>query len=572
MDLPPCNSFCRLLAHKLADYYALTHFVDNAVSAVRLYRTPYCRTYVALTFPLRDYVLIIDSPTPLSTIVKTLAAERFEPVAQGNVKIMRRRHLARGDRQVSTGDSAANDSAEVSKATSEVGSQSGTGLVSPTESSLTKDKPSMTREEREAKYKETRERIFKGFESTEAVEMPVTTETVDVNSRNGSRSGKKKQWKNRNNDGSFEVRSQYSLGYNGQQYLPASQEHAADPGSFFNPYIYHQQCSVDPNQAGITTAAYQQGFTNALQAMSEPGFMMGFQHAQMFNSLAANNHSMGHHLAQQTPIDYGLPMPTQPCSPMYPQMPITESNSPTQSSSAMHQQAHTSRPQSQPSNHSWVHPLTQYGMQRSQVPPHITASSSKEQAQGGNGAFQYSDQHYSGSPNPGTQQIHGGPYHPPTFNPQTNPFVPTNPGTHFPMAMQHSPSTEGSQYQQTPMNGSYSGYPSFVPQNPGQPVNYFDPQGMQHFGSLDYSHDRNGNDSRKGTGFGDFRKDSHNGRSISKWNTPANLPQKPPIPEVPNGLPSPSPRATLPYNTRNSGQQVPTFQNGVYGLPIANGR
>ena len=43
LDLPPCNSFCRLLAHKLADYYALTHFVDNAVSAVRLYRTPYCR-------------------------------------------------------------------------------------------------------------------------------------------------------------------------------------------------------------------------------------------------------------------------------------------------------------------------------------------------------------------------------------------------------------------------------------------------------------------------------------------------------------------------------------------------
>ena len=41
--LPPCNSFCRLLAHKLADYYALTHYVDNAVAAVTLYRTPYCR-------------------------------------------------------------------------------------------------------------------------------------------------------------------------------------------------------------------------------------------------------------------------------------------------------------------------------------------------------------------------------------------------------------------------------------------------------------------------------------------------------------------------------------------------
>ena len=46
IDLPPCNSFYRLLAHKLADYYALTHFVDNAVSSVRVYRTPYCRMSV----------------------------------------------------------------------------------------------------------------------------------------------------------------------------------------------------------------------------------------------------------------------------------------------------------------------------------------------------------------------------------------------------------------------------------------------------------------------------------------------------------------------------------------------
>ena len=38
LDLPPCNSFCRLLAHRLGDYYQLSHFVDNSVSAVRLHK------------------------------------------------------------------------------------------------------------------------------------------------------------------------------------------------------------------------------------------------------------------------------------------------------------------------------------------------------------------------------------------------------------------------------------------------------------------------------------------------------------------------------------------------------
>ena len=43
LDLPPCNSFCRLLIHKLADYYYLTHFVDAAANSIRIYRTPFCR-------------------------------------------------------------------------------------------------------------------------------------------------------------------------------------------------------------------------------------------------------------------------------------------------------------------------------------------------------------------------------------------------------------------------------------------------------------------------------------------------------------------------------------------------
>ena len=43
MDLPPSNSFCRMLTHKLADYYHMTHSFEAVAGAVRIYRTPFCR-------------------------------------------------------------------------------------------------------------------------------------------------------------------------------------------------------------------------------------------------------------------------------------------------------------------------------------------------------------------------------------------------------------------------------------------------------------------------------------------------------------------------------------------------
>jgi hypothetical protein len=42
MTLPQCNSFYRMLAHKLADYYGLNHVLDNQMSgaAVMLSKVP----------------------------------------------------------------------------------------------------------------------------------------------------------------------------------------------------------------------------------------------------------------------------------------------------------------------------------------------------------------------------------------------------------------------------------------------------------------------------------------------------------------------------------------------------
>lgn len=43
MDFPPNNSFRRLLTHKLADYYHMTHSYEAVAKFVRIYRTPFCR-------------------------------------------------------------------------------------------------------------------------------------------------------------------------------------------------------------------------------------------------------------------------------------------------------------------------------------------------------------------------------------------------------------------------------------------------------------------------------------------------------------------------------------------------
>lgn len=74
MDLPPCNSFCRMLTHKLADYYHMTHSFEAVQGAVRIYRTPFCRV-----------------PAPLSGIIAANASSSGSPApAVLPRKIMRR--------------------------------------------------------------------------------------------------------------------------------------------------------------------------------------------------------------------------------------------------------------------------------------------------------------------------------------------------------------------------------------------------------------------------------------------------------------------------------------------------
>ncbi|KAI0395432.1 hypothetical protein F5Y17DRAFT_456994 [Xylariaceae sp. FL0594] len=183
MDLPPNNSFCRMLTHKLADYYHMTHSFEAVQNAVRIYRTPFCRV-----------------PPSLASIIENKADEspKTPPPVVLPKKIMRRGEDG-GSGQVST---------NASKATSEVGSDG-------KDKTIAKEK--MTREEREEAYKIARERIF-GSSADKAAEPG--TENGDANglsrassvsARDKSTMGKRgKTGKQRRDDSeSFDSRSQY---------------------------------------------------------------------------------------------------------------------------------------------------------------------------------------------------------------------------------------------------------------------------------------------------------------------------------------------------------------------------
>ncbi|KAF4453510.1 r3h protein 1 [Fusarium austroafricanum] len=185
MDLPPSNSFCRMLTHKLADYYHMTHSFEPHVGSVRIFRTPFCRVPTSLA-------LINPSPSaPTSNTPPPVVLPK---------KIMRRGQ-----------DSEGGPSTSPSKPTSETGSD-------------TKDKPAtnqkLTREEREELYKLARERIFGSSEEnvTEDGDNGISRAS-SVSTKDKSNVGKRgKTGKQRRDDSdSFDSRHQYTPYWGPQQ-------------------------------------------------------------------------------------------------------------------------------------------------------------------------------------------------------------------------------------------------------------------------------------------------------------------------------------------------------------------
>ncbi|KAL2071589.1 hypothetical protein VTL71DRAFT_12824 [Oculimacula yallundae] len=237
IDLPPCNSFCRMLTHKLADYYHMTHQVDAVAGAVRIFRTPFCRLPPSLTS-------ISNPPTTGNT----------PPPSMPTMKIMRRG----GD-----GDTGPSPS----KATSETGSDGKDKSLSA--------KEKLSREEREAAYNRARERIFGKEEST----GDVTPDTEDMNemSRSSSVSTKDKSAQSkrpkppkqrRDDSENFDRRSEYT------RFFPQPQVPTWVP---------------QPQYAPMPTQPFTGAVQNNFQAAVAPQFV---QPSQQYNPNMMNSASM----------------------------------------------------------------------------------------------------------------------------------------------------------------------------------------------------------------------------------------------------------------------------------------
>jgi len=255
LELPPQNSFARLLTHKLADYYGLAHAVNEDNTSVRIFRSGY-------RLP----------PTPLAQLAKSTQSGSTAVPAAAAMKIMRREQL--GSRQFSAGNSTAPSSSVPSKTTSENGveGRSDDGLTSPAESTPSRDKSKLTREEREAQYKAARERIFADFQEAVPSENTSNGDNSASMSRSSSSEGKKKSRRNKQpKDDSFEARSAFV-----QSWTPTQGHYAntyVDP-SMTSSYPV-SPVSYDPNMYAATPTQSFSGFDASMQYGNMQSFNQG---------------------------------------------------------------------------------------------------------------------------------------------------------------------------------------------------------------------------------------------------------------------------------------------------------
>lgn len=243
IDLPPSNSFCRMLTHKLADYYHMTHSYERNLGAVRIFRTPFCRVPPSLATMVPQTTVVVSSTPPPAVLPR---------------KIMRRGQDEEGG-AASTG---------ASKTTSEIGSDA-------------KDKQplaaqKLSREEREEMYKVVRQRIFGSTEDTTSEVDGETgisrTSSVSANRSSTSKKGKTPVKPRRDDDADgFDSRRQYTPYWGSQQqtwvsqapnqYIPqASAQYTPQPAPSYPAQVapmYGQQPGYPAVQGMVSNAAPQ---------------------------------------------------------------------------------------------------------------------------------------------------------------------------------------------------------------------------------------------------------------------------------------------------------------------------
>lgn len=556
IDLPPCNSFCRLLAHKLADYYALTHFVDNAVSSVTLYRTPYCRI-----------------PTPLSELAKARAtnAPIIHPIVPPAMKIMRRPGTSKDSPNMDSGAGTTESSALPSKAGSEVGddSQQGTGVASPTGSTAARDKASLTREEREARYKEKREEIF-GPQTEDGDSAESNKEISRTSSRN-----EKKRKKARRDDDGFEARSQYNAYYPGMPFSVNSYEQAVNANAYFA--TFGTQPNAIANQSGmISMTMPQQYFHPGFPAMPNAS---GLTHMIVPNSTmngynnqsaAFNGHSQT--FTQQSPSQFYAPVQHSASKGQ---------KSPAIPPAAANTNMQMPRQSSQPAEQQWSSNGYSNSFQPN-VPQQGFFPQPAPSVPYPYGQLPFQPTLHNGKP---AHPLPGS-YNRTAFNPQTRAFVPGASSVQQQPAAPASPtsftgSPNAPVMRHAPMQVSNGSIYTSYSQTPSYPPILYSPSQNDH-SQPKAPQTNNTTTTRKlpsqnsSTQASSHESPAPQQSSLSKWATPANLPPKPPPPETSGVHES---QHSLPMNNHfgtsvqavNGGQPMPSFHNGVYSMPGVGG-
>ncbi|KAI8933967.1 hypothetical protein NX059_008742 [Plenodomus lindquistii] len=513
-SLPNCNTFYRMLAHRLADYYLLGHVVDNTMTGVKITRTPYCRI-----------------PPPVSQMVDPAKGNSTPPVELPTRKIMRRD-------DGKSGTNTTSNSQNPSKATSEMGGSDGSN-----DGADGKDKGALTREEREARYREARKRIFgEKSEETESAEGTGSGEDKEKEkdkdiSRSSSASGKKKTTKKQRNydDDDFQARSHFNAYYPQQYPVPG---YPADnvvyynnfPGPSPNAQYTSMNVAASPPPSYITP--YPTMMSPDMQPQSQYGWN-GQQYPPPSNPMMYPGYVQGQN-AYDLSGDFQRGMSSFQNAGMPSQVTPKMANP----QMAAYQDTYQP-PQHMPMNSGWP--------QAPQQPSYPMAPNTYAQPGSGNRPmsaphpaqgpgpypYQYTPHGYNGKPNRNQHPIPGS-YTRPQFNPATQSFIPHG----VPSYMGQGP----------PQMSGYGGFqtPSQHPMATQMPRQSPTANSTPSFGSPQ-SMQGNGSGSSMNRIASQPGDSTSLQNSIAKYGTPSHLPPKPPAPAPTQQS---APKFALPSMTR----------------------
>lgn len=408
-----------------------------------------------------------------------------------------------GERPSAEGSVAASSSAP-SKAPSEAGDSGQEGDLASS-STGAKDRLVLTREEREAKYQEARERIFRDF--PESAKSDTTSGDSNPNmSRSSSTTGRKKNHRQRTpHDDSFEVRSQFNAYYPGMSYGngPMPYHASVNDGS----YSHHVPYLVGPGVPPPSGNYMPSGQNNAMYPPQMGMNNMPQYPIAMSPQTSSHGSWQGGNLPQQSPYSGYASMNTP--GMMNPQS--SNKSSPAMNNHAIPQSPHFQQnPSWNGPPYSGTHQPSPH--QRNQPPVHWPNYPSQSMTTNMTAYpyTQYPGQHLNHNyQNPAGSSGLPGSFARSHFNPQTRSFVP---GCAPAPLSRHS--SRGVQHSMQPYGG-------MSPNPQGQWVGYADPghnRGLEHPSAATSA--RMPNTSSRD--------------SIAKWGTPSHLPPKPPPSEVPS--------------------------------------